>query len=167
VTQTQAVFEEARDEGAILAEGYLGHAAHLEIGRARHRQGRADRGPMAGPGVVRIGVYARLGLGDEGIVGIFELPAGGEGGGQQCRLVGVEFDSPGDGIGPRADGGAVASDPVRRHPAVGIGRQDDPRAAGFAQPRDGRVHRPAPRPARMRTREVLDQDTDRNRERRP
>ena len=100
-----------------------------------------------GQGSCGSGVDARLELGEEVAVGVLPLPAPVQGGRQQRPLRRIEFDPARDRVGAPVQGGPVACDPVRRHPAVGIGGEDH---AGLAQPVGGPVHGLAPGPARMR-----------------
>ncbi len=158
------VGDQPRDEGAVLAQGNLGHAADREVGVAGHGQGRADGGAVAGPGIVRIGVDPRLGLGDEPVVDVLQPAPGMEHGGQELALLDIEFDPPGHGIRAGLDGGERAGHPVRRDAAVGVGGEDRP--AGLAEPRGGLVHRLAAGPAGMGAGEVLVQHPHGHRQRR-
>ena len=138
------------DQRLILAQGHTGQAPDPAIGVTGYSEGRAgDRGVMR-PRIVLKGVEQPRQFGEQALIGVLEGAAPMKRVGQELAVA-IKRDTSENRLSAGIERREVRRDPIWRHLAVGVGRQDHAiLVSAFHKPSLGKVHRRAAGGASMR-----------------
>lgn len=139
-------------QGGVFTDRSWRKPANRHVGSKRHRQAGAGRNPVVGPGIVRARIAARVDLGDQSEVGVFQPSAAEKFAPQTDQIARVGVDVTGNAIHPLVEFSGGRSKPGRRDAAVSIRREDHPFGhALIRQLTGGDIHRTLARPAGAET----------------